>query len=296
MNNQLSVYDFQQNQIRTQLINNNPYFCLSDCCKALGFKNSHDRDFKAGVEKIYLSYPSGKKLATFINEPNLYRLIFRSNKPQAQAFADWVYNEVLPSIRKTGGYGALDVKSLAHAVAAELKTLPASAPALPAPKPKQPTYPDYFYKFVEQQIIRSDEVTPFADIYQIFDLFCFAEGKPTPSANKLGRFLMFMGFDKQPTRKGEKGYTLSLKQYNNSQYRYRYRPCDYYDGAGVYRCANGESYRVIRKVDDKNPTLIYSWFNPRTNQAEGGWMNSDQMAFESAITGKLVEVSTVVGE
>ena len=41
---------------------------------------------------------------TIINEPNLYRLIFRSNKPQAQAFADWVYSEVLPSIRKTGAY------------------------------------------------------------------------------------------------------------------------------------------------------------------------------------------------
>ena len=53
---------------------------------------------------MYISYPSGSKQVTFINEPNLYRVIFRSNKAEARQFQDWVFNEVLPTIRKTGSY------------------------------------------------------------------------------------------------------------------------------------------------------------------------------------------------
>ncbi len=108
MNTQITTYNFNQNQVRTQILDGNPWFCLADACGALGLSNSRQTKTqlsKAGVTKTYISYPSGAKELTFINEPNLYRLIFRSNKPQAQAFADWVYSEVLPSIRRTGGYG-----------------------------------------------------------------------------------------------------------------------------------------------------------------------------------------------
>ena len=104
--NELIIFNFNNNQVRTQTLNNEPYFCLRDVCSALGLKNSKDREFNNGVESFYLIDSMGREQqATFINEPNLYRLIFRSNKPQAQAFADWVYNEVLPSVRKTGSYG-----------------------------------------------------------------------------------------------------------------------------------------------------------------------------------------------
>lgn len=112
--NSLVTFNFKDNQIRTQTVDNEPYFCLRDVCLALGLKNSKDRDFNKGVETFYLPTKSGNQNITFINEPNLYRLIFRSNKPQAQAFADWVYSEVLPSIRKTGAYGvpAIDAKTI----------------------------------------------------------------------------------------------------------------------------------------------------------------------------------------
>ncbi len=143
MINAISIFKFNQNQIRTQVINNEPWFCLADCCQALGIKQNRDtatRLSQAGVGKTDISHPTGKKQITIINEPNLYRLIFRSNKPQAQAFADWVYSEVLPQIRKTGAYGVpaetapapLDAKTLggvvkrcaAAAVRDELETLP----------------------------------------------------------------------------------------------------------------------------------------------------------------------------
>ena len=102
----LITYNFNQNQIRTEVVDGNPWFCLSDCCQALGIKNASTTVTlsEKGVGKTYTLTNGGKQQITIINEPNLYRLIFRSNKPQAQAFADWVCGEVLPSIRKTGAY------------------------------------------------------------------------------------------------------------------------------------------------------------------------------------------------
>jgi prophage antirepressor-like protein len=107
MTNEIITFNFKNNSVRTQAIDGNAWFCLVDACSALGLSNSRKTKTQlqqAGVTKSYVSHASGSKSVTFINEPNLYRLIFRSNKPQAQAFADWVYEEVLPSIRKTGAY------------------------------------------------------------------------------------------------------------------------------------------------------------------------------------------------
>lgn len=121
MNKTISIFQFHTNQIRTQISDNEPYFCLSDVCIALNIKQCRiDRLSEQGLIKNQLLTNGGTQDAYFINEPNLYRLIFRSNKPQAQAFADWVYSEVLPQIRKTGAYGVpaetalapLDAKTL----------------------------------------------------------------------------------------------------------------------------------------------------------------------------------------
>ena len=106
MNKTISIFQFHTNQVRTQISDNEPYFCLSDVCIALNIKQCRiDRLSEQGLIKNQLLTKGGVQDAYFINEPNLYRLIFRSNKPQAQAFADWVYSEVLPQIRKTGVYG-----------------------------------------------------------------------------------------------------------------------------------------------------------------------------------------------
>lgn len=116
MTNAISVFKFNQNKIRTQAINGEPWFCLIDCRAALGIKGSLKKVSlsEKGVTICHSLTNGGKQELNFINEPNLYRLIFRSNKPQAQAFADWVYSEVLPSVRKTGSYGtpAVDMKAI----------------------------------------------------------------------------------------------------------------------------------------------------------------------------------------
>ena len=105
--NELSVFDFKENPIRVQTIDNLPWFCLADCCRVLEISNSRsavNQLATEGVVKTDTLTEGGNQQLNYINEPNLYRLIFRSNKPQAQAFADWVYAEVLPTLRQTGSY------------------------------------------------------------------------------------------------------------------------------------------------------------------------------------------------
>ncbi|WP_432481634.1 BRO-N domain-containing protein [Moraxella sp. ZY200743] len=120
MNNQISTFIYETLTVRTATNNQDGsiWFCLPDVANVLEIQNSRDivakQLDKAGVEKIYISHESGKKLATFINEPNLYRVIFRSNKAEAVKFQNWVFDEVLPSIRKTGSYQTPTPKSTAH--------------------------------------------------------------------------------------------------------------------------------------------------------------------------------------
>lgn len=90
-------------------------FCLVDVCKALGIGNPSDvkkRLDSTNLDSIEVCTKSinrhgeyTRKISmTFIGEPNLYRCIFQSKKDDAKQFQDWVFGEVLPQIRKTGGY------------------------------------------------------------------------------------------------------------------------------------------------------------------------------------------------
>lgn len=125
MQTQISIFNFESTkQVRTAIRNGGDiWFCLPDVANVLEISRSSDllqvakpafvkneTSSKrgaldpAGVHKMYISYESGKKQVTFINEPNLYRVIFRSNKAEAVKFQNWVFDEVLPTIRKTGQY------------------------------------------------------------------------------------------------------------------------------------------------------------------------------------------------
>lgn len=94
-------------EIRTEMVNGEPWFCLSDVCKALELTNSSvvkQRLNAKGLSTAYTPTAGGKQELIFINEANLYKTIFQSRKESAERFTDWVTSEVLPSIRKTGGY------------------------------------------------------------------------------------------------------------------------------------------------------------------------------------------------
>lgn len=85
-----------------------PMFCLADVCKALDLKNPSDvktRLKEDGVGSAEVIDILGRaQTATFITEANLYKCIFQSRVAKAEQFQDWVCDEVLPSIRKHGGY------------------------------------------------------------------------------------------------------------------------------------------------------------------------------------------------
>lgn len=87
-----------------------PWFVAKDVCDILGIATNHLREEGRGLDSDEVaSLPNweGKGSAPLIiNEPGLYKLIMRSRKPEAKAFQRWVTHEVLPSIRKHGGYMA----------------------------------------------------------------------------------------------------------------------------------------------------------------------------------------------
>lgn len=83
------------------------WLCLADVCQALGITNNRQvlvRLNDKGVRETDTLTNGGQQKLTFINEPNMYRLVLRSNKPQAEPFIDWVTSEVLPTLRQTGSY------------------------------------------------------------------------------------------------------------------------------------------------------------------------------------------------
>lgn len=105
--NELQVFRYQGNEVRTVEVNGEPWFVLKDVCAVLGIGNSRmvfdrlDSDEK-GVSQI--DTPGGLQNVNIVNESGLYNVLLRSDKPEAKPLRKWVTSEVLPSIRKTGSY------------------------------------------------------------------------------------------------------------------------------------------------------------------------------------------------
>lgn len=105
--NELQIFNNPEfGEIRTISENGAVLFCGSDVARALGYSNTRDALAKhcKGVAKRDTPTGGGEQSLAFIPESDLYRLIFRSKLPSAERFTDWVTTEVLPSIRKNGGY------------------------------------------------------------------------------------------------------------------------------------------------------------------------------------------------
>ena len=107
--NEITIFNSQEfGNIRTVTIDGEPWFVGKDVAEALGFTNPRDAisthvfDEDKGVESI--DTLGGKQKMTVVNESGLYALIFGSRLKIAQRFKHWVTSEVLPEVRKTGGY------------------------------------------------------------------------------------------------------------------------------------------------------------------------------------------------
>ena len=105
--NNLQVFRNEQfGEVRTIEEDGKILFCGSDCAKALGYTRPGKAiiDHCKGVLKRDTLTAGGKQAVSFIPEGDLYRLITHSKLPAAEKFESWVFDEVLPSIRKHGGY------------------------------------------------------------------------------------------------------------------------------------------------------------------------------------------------
>jgi len=105
--NDLQIFENSEfGKIRTITKDNEPMFCLADVCKALELTNSRSvADRLEDDERCKLDLPRQGE-TWFVTESGLYAVILRSDKPNAKKFRKWVTGEVLPSIRKNGGYNA----------------------------------------------------------------------------------------------------------------------------------------------------------------------------------------------
>lgn len=105
---QLQIFNFENQDVRTQLINDEPWFVGKDVAEVLGYERTADAirvhvdEEDKGVCEIQT--PGGTQWMNVINESGLYGLVFKSKLPTAKKFKRWVTSEVLPTIRKTGGY------------------------------------------------------------------------------------------------------------------------------------------------------------------------------------------------
>lgn len=107
--NELQIFKSEKfGEIEILIENGKEYFPATEVAKILGYSNPQkavrDHCKEKGCTNRSVLTKGGKQEKKFIDEGNLYRLITKSNLPQAEVFESWVFDEVLPSIRKTGMY------------------------------------------------------------------------------------------------------------------------------------------------------------------------------------------------
>ena len=114
MSKEVEMFNFEGSDVRVITDEKGePLFLAKDVCVILGYANVSqtvkDNCLEKGVSKRYTLTGGGNQELTYINEGNLYRLVIKSKKPEAERFENWVCDEVLVSIRKTGSYSVKPV-------------------------------------------------------------------------------------------------------------------------------------------------------------------------------------------
>lgn len=111
MTNEITTLQFNSDQFgqlrAVQDESGEPWFVAKDVCDALCLGRQHDSTRYLDADEKgegLVDTPSGRQTMVVINEPGFYKLVLKSRKPEAKAFQRWVTHEVLPSIRKKGGY------------------------------------------------------------------------------------------------------------------------------------------------------------------------------------------------
>lgn len=106
--NEVKIFENEKfGEIRTVVINGEPWFVAADVCRALEISNSRDAVQRLDEDEkgvVLTDTRGGQQSMTAINEPGLYVLVLGSRKPESKEFKRWITHDVIPTIRKTGGY------------------------------------------------------------------------------------------------------------------------------------------------------------------------------------------------
>jgi len=220
MNNQLIPFSYNSKQVRTVIKDDEPWFVAVDVCDILDISNANMAVARLDddeVSQTEVTDSIGRTQNTnIINEMGLYNLILRSDKPQAKPFRKWVTGEVLPSIRKTGGYNnskltpkqALEIARIIHT---------AGKDRLPALKSVF-AYAGINIELSDRNNIRSQIAKYFKDtnlrgtvkaaiVYKDYQKWCKYEGCIPVTPNMLGRTITTCGIGRHKTREA-KFYTI----------------------------------------------------------------------------------------
>lgn len=109
--NEIQIFNYNDNQVRAVIKDNEPWFVLKDVCEVLGISKYRDTADRLDSDErgpVRVDTLGGAQDVIAVNESGLYNVIMRSDKPQAKPFRKWVTAEVLPSIRKHGAYMTAD--------------------------------------------------------------------------------------------------------------------------------------------------------------------------------------------
>ena len=115
ISNSLQLFQNAGFKVRVVMRDGEPWFVAKDVCTCLEIANVSDACSRLDEDErgiVSTDTPSGNQEMLIVSEPGLYSLIGSSKKPEAKAFKRWVNHEVLPSIRKTGGYGIRTVDDM----------------------------------------------------------------------------------------------------------------------------------------------------------------------------------------
>lgn len=169
--NEMQVFESKEfGSIRTIMQDGEPWFVAADVCRALEIANHRDAlqrldDDEKGV--ALTDTLGGKQESATVNEPGMYALVLGSRKPEAKAFKRWITHEVIPAIRKTGGYIAgeekmTDDELMARALEVAQKKLAereARIAQLTADNQKMLPKAEYFDELVERNLLTSLRTT-----------------------------------------------------------------------------------------------------------------------------------------
>ncbi|MNM07377.1 Phage antirepressor protein KilAC domain protein [compost metagenome] len=102
--NQLQKFMYSNQEVRSTVINGEPWFIAKDVCEVLEIANPTQAINRLDEDERAMFNIGRQGEANIVNEPGLYSLILGSRKPEAKQFKRWITHEVIPMIRKTGGY------------------------------------------------------------------------------------------------------------------------------------------------------------------------------------------------